>query len=417
MAVAVSVLAVGAAMPFAALGAAHRGAAARWVIRDLGEIKGQGDCPSTYSGPVAINERNQIVGTGDSCSSDVFLWQNGRAVGLGGLGGAAMQGVWPGMSPDGVLQLGINDRGEVAWTAESEQPGATYPLLWRKGRLINLDGPLSFSDMSAINDRGQVVGSARADDSYHAFLWQGGRKIDLGSLSRSPSDASDAAAINNQGQIVGSSGPADSSARAFLWQSGRMTGIGTPLGEPGTPAGDQGVQSRAIAISNRGQVIVAEWGPEMKTSDLPGREFVWQNGRKAVLGAPHGERLGWWGAINERGEVIGFCIAAAHVARPCLWRDGQALDLGTMSGDRGRALGINNAGQVVGRTNIRPWSGESVAFIWQDGKMTRLPSLPARHESTPFWLNGSAAVAINDRGVIVGVSERHAVEWVPSRGG
>jgi probable HAF family extracellular repeat protein len=68
-----------------------------------------------------------------------------------------------------------------------------------------------------------------------------------------------------------------------------------------------------------------------------------------------------------------------------LWRDGQVIDLG-----EGRALGINNRDQVVG---IAAVDGRNRAFRWENGRRTLL--------ETPDGAV-SSAVAINDRGDVVG---------------
>lgn len=68
------------------------------------------------------------------------------------------------------------------------------------------------SQAVAMNDRGQVVGSA---ENGHAFLWQNGKKIDLGTLP--DATESEAVAINNHGQIVGRSRTKDGKEHAVLW--------------------------------------------------------------------------------------------------------------------------------------------------------------------------------------------------------
>jgi probable HAF family extracellular repeat protein len=39
-----------------------------------------------------------------------------------------------------------------------------------------------WTDSSALNDRGQVVGLTRTGDQEHAVLWEEGQAVDLGSL-------------------------------------------------------------------------------------------------------------------------------------------------------------------------------------------------------------------------------------------
>lgn len=74
------------------------------------------------------------------------------------------------------------------------------------------------------------------------------------------------------------------------------------------------------------------------------------------------------------------------------WPSYEVVDLGTLGGDRSRAQGINDAGQVVGYA--ARLDGGVVAFRWEDDVMTDLGSLGQE----------SNAVAINDRGDVVGTA-------------
>lgn len=71
-------------------------------------------------------------------------------------------------------------------------------------------------------------------------------------------------------------------------------------------------------------------------------------------------------------------------------------DLGTLGGKTSNAVAINERGQIVGWSETR--TGKTHPFVWRSGKMTDLGTLAGR----AGW--GSAA-AINERGQIVGDSE------------
>jgi probable HAF family extracellular repeat protein len=96
---------------------------------------------------------------------------------------------------------------------------AAVPL---SNNAVRLRGPIeSTSIVHAGNNRSELVGSTWSDDglTYHAFLVQGGRMTDLGTLGGAESSA---LAIDVSGRIVGWSDTADGARHAFLWRAGQM---------------------------------------------------------------------------------------------------------------------------------------------------------------------------------------------------
>ena len=102
-----------------------------------------------------------------------------------------------------------------------------------------------YSSAEAINENGQVVGTARlASSTPHAFLWDGGMQ-DLGALGWSQSIAYD---INDKGQVVGVLQTGQTS-HAFIWANGQMKDLNSEI-----PANSGWVLSEARAINNKGQI-------------------------------------------------------------------------------------------------------------------------------------------------------------------
>lgn len=139
---------------------------------------------------------------------------------------------------------GLNDRGEVVGISgicdrAVGRFSAIHDVLWQDGKPIDLGslGGVAWNTPMAINERGDVIGFANASAAAgggfdaHAFLWtrrQGMR--DLGTL---PGDTfSQALGINDRRGIVGTSCDADFNCRAVVWREGVITDLNT-LVKPG----------------------------------------------------------------------------------------------------------------------------------------------------------------------------------------
>ena len=100
--------------------------------------------------------------------------------------------------------------------------------------------------------------------------------------------------------------------------------------------------------------------------------------------------------INESGQVVGYSGANFTRWRSFLWQDGELTDLGSLPGATVATVeSINASGQVVGG------SGSDIQFdlhacIWQNGELRQLDGLP------DDVLSGAAD--INDLGLVVGGS-------------
>jgi probable HAF family extracellular repeat protein len=211
------------------------------LIRDLGTLcEADGVC-GVDAQAFAVNESGQVAGISSTnitanATTGVptvrpFLWERGRMIDLGTLGGTLS-------AVDGPAIL-LNDRGQVAGTSTLAGDQTYHPFVWEHGVMIDvgtLGGDTGF--ITWINDAGEAIGSAdlpgpSGSQSHHGFLWRNGVKIDLGTLG----GTSHAEGINSQGQVVGRSKPTPDAPvqHAFLWENGGpMVDLNTliPLNSP-----------------------------------------------------------------------------------------------------------------------------------------------------------------------------------------
>ncbi len=125
-------------------------------------------------------------------------------------------------------------------------------------------------------------------------------------------------------------------------------------------------------------------------------------------------------AINEQGQVVGSSSTTDGQSRAFLWENGRMTALPTPKGGSSIALSINNRGQIAGQScsyietdGGAQWTCR--ATVWENGRMTSLAT-PQRGQSV--------ALDINDQGQVVGQSclpatgqetPCHAVLWEHGR--
>ena len=233
-----------------------------------------------------------------------FLWQNGAMQDLGTLGG-----------PDAFASL-VNRRGQVAgfsYTNSIPNPVTGFPpqdpFLWEDGRMVDL-GTLGgvVGGPNGLNDRGQVIGaSSVADDpaacltgtgGCHPFLWDHGKLIDMSTRGVGGSFQF-ANVINDRGEIAGAAVFPDGSSNAALWKDAVVTNLGSLPGD---------CFSEAWSISSKGQV----GGVSVSCDNNTWHAFLWEDGSivdlNALISQNSGLTLVYAMAINDRGEIGGLGV-------------------------------------------------------------------------------------------------------------
>ncbi len=214
--------------------------------------------------------------------------------------------------------------------------GATYHVI----DLGTLPGE-PFSIANGINDLDHVAGVSGSLGSFRGVIWKNGETIDLGALPGGSNSI--ASEINDLGQVAGE-GDSHSVLRGFIWHNGVMTDLGE------IPGGSRAVSPRDI--NNRGQIVGQAVIPAGEVIPAEGVAFLWMDGEFTDLGSLSTRRSSIAFEINDVSQVVGQS-QVGNSERGFIWQNGVMTDLGDLPGgaDFSNAYGINNFGQVVGRSD------------------------------------------------------------------
>jgi probable HAF family extracellular repeat protein len=271
----------------------------------------------------------------------------------------------------------LNNNGQVVGHRESQDGSIIEAFLWQNDQMQLIGSPGGFTTPEGINDQGQVAGSTIGMFGVQAFVWHNGQMLPL-SGSSGQSTAED---INDGGLVVGMR-EINGVQEGYVWDTAGETVTGlSNLG-----AGN----SRAIAINNGGQVI--GWS----FNDDGHREAcLWFDGQATPLGTM-GTSSSWAKDINDQGRVVGYTnVTLPSQSEAFVWDPQNGMT--GLGGQPSRANGINEHGQIVGRS-------QGQAFLYEDGQMT--PLIDLLPEGSP-WTALSDAAAINEAGQIVGIGIRN----------
>jgi probable HAF family extracellular repeat protein len=277
----------------------------------------------------------------------------------------------------------------------------THPFIWDATngiRDIGLPPGFSSAFPEGINSLGHVAGTAINSDGLHAFYWdiKSGFQILSSQSTAGVFLGLPAPSLSETDQVIGvlRDQPAPQLSSAFLWNPrGGLVELPPPCSGLGF--------SWAGAVSQNGQFVGGEIG--CSGSNPPAVVAIWSGGTWTPLSDAAGG-VCFPSGVNDKGQVAGcisFSAGSNIIQHAALWSDNVPRDLGTIPGFQfSQALGINNAGQVVGRSDD-PQQGTH-AFIWDaDNGMRDLNSLIPPN----LGLKLTQAVAIDNSGEIIATDQ------------
>jgi uncharacterized protein (TIGR03437 family) len=295
----------------------------------------------------------------------------------------------------------------------------THVFLYSKGTMtdLNVTSPAT-AFPTGVNDSGTVVGGAvkanlaNETAAASAFIYENN------AIQGVPGQIESALplAVNNAGQMVATSLQVGGGSLNFFVQSQAFLDVlsGSTVTELAAPAG--GGSSAAFGINSSG--VIAGAGVAHNAQVVT--PVLWKNSTPQALPLLSGFPNALATSVNDSGVAAGiaFSINFTLLTDPnatghgVLFNNGAVTDLGVLSGDASSmAMGINNAGSVVGFSSNQPPSfalqltglfgspaSKYRAFLYSAGKIYNL---------TDQLVNGagwqhSFATQINNAGQIVG---------------
>lgn len=286
-----------------------------------------------------------------------------------------LHGIFPGDAES--VAVGINNAGWI--TGIYSGTGFVYG----NGKLEmipNIDAGKSVVPF-AINGRGDVAGLRfTASDGEAAFLYRGGRTIDIGaSLQASNSWASD---VNDAGHVVG-----NADGKAFFYDGTRSRFL----------EASKGYSLLAYGLNDHDVVVGQAQGEGLPTH---GQAFVHDTNGFSLL-QPELANLRAGNDVNNAEQVLAEGSTIFGGPKSYIYHNGVATAILTPQGaESAIGLDINARGQVVGIIETRAPDGQSRAFVYTDGRAYNLNNFLRPADAANWYLR--EAVGINDRGEIIG---------------
>ena len=242
----------------------------------------------------------------------------------------------------------VNDNGlVVGWTGSNTNAASQKAFVAVDGVPTVIPINAYNSQSIAIGPDNEVVGTATTADRSSVFGW----KHEHNQLTMIPGLGGNLVqpADTNGSVIVGSANRADRVTRAFRFEGGVTVDLGT-LGGPGAVA---------RAINARG-TIAGDSRPS--ASDRFMRPCLWRDGQVIQIGSSN-RGNGWAYDINDADIAVG---SDGNMA--VRYEGNQSIVLSTMAA---MATAINNDGWVVGYSR----DGSNIGLLWVDGRQYDLNTI------------------------------------------
>jgi probable HAF family extracellular repeat protein len=237
----------------------------------------------------------------------------------------------------------------------------------------------------------------------HAFLYRNGIMQDLGTLPGGSFSSGYGISEGERGKEILVTGSSNfesctfdncSAFHAVLFKNGNVIDLGTLPG---------GTDSQGYAVNRQGDVT--GWADDGQNQ----HPFLYSDGHMQDLGTLPGGIVGFGMDLTEgeskdrdtregnhrdreeRIQVTGFSSTAAGTEHAFVYRNGKMQDLGTLPGGSASAgYAINQAGQVTGYSIVA--DGNAHAILYSRGVMQDLGTLPGRNESFGNDINRSGQI-------------------------
>ncbi len=295
----------------------------------------------------------------------------------------------------------INDSGQIVGNTGGNNPHAIIANANGLTVLNNLSNGSSIG--TGINNNGEISGIADVNILSstiipHAVIGDTANGLnDLGALSGQWSEGND---INNNSQVVGTAtirtNFGSNPLHAFIGDVNGLTDLGT-LG---------GVNSYAFGINDNGLVTGFS---QYDSRDSRRHAFIGDTSGLIDMGTLRTDNSGqsYGRAINEKGQITGYSDTNTGVHAFIGDAINGLVDIGTLDNTNYRigswGYGINDKGQVVGKSGLIGAGFGSKAFLWEEGVMYDLINLIDINDPLFGAVTLSGAWGINSFGDIVAI--------------